>query len=157
MMARHASYELLAEMIRRRFQNHREELRELFGRLTSNILCGNTDDHARNHATFWDGKNLRLTSAYDVWRSPRLPSWQCHVAGLAARSNGRSLQHFFNGKVTKVNIHTPAGLDAFVDHLDGGTPIILADMGAGAGQVAADWFESMYDDVSASHGYSFRK
>src|ERR1017187_6974264 len=52
-----------------------------------------------------------------------------------------SLKHFFNGTVTKVNIHTPAGLDAFVDHLDGGTPIILADMGAGAGQVAADWFE----------------
>jgi MinD-like ATPase involved in chromosome partitioning or flagellar assembly len=61
-----------------------------------------------------------------------------------------TLQHFFNGRVTKVNIHTPAGLDAFVDHLDGGTPIILADMGAGAGQVATDWFESMYDDVSAT-------
>jgi MinD-like ATPase involved in chromosome partitioning or flagellar assembly len=59
-----------------------------------------------------------------------------------------SLKHFFNGTVTKVNIHTPAGLDAFVDHLDGGTPIILADMGAGAGQVATDWFESMYDDVA---------
>jgi hypothetical protein len=52
--------------------------------------------------------------------------------------------------VTKVNIHTPAGLDAFVDHLDGGTPIILADMGAGAGQVAANWFESMYEDVAAT-------
>ena len=61
-----------------------------------------------------------------------------------------SLQHFFNGRVTKVNIHTPAGLDVFVDHLDGGTPIILADMGSGAGQVAADWFESMYDDVAAT-------
>ena len=61
-----------------------------------------------------------------------------------------SLQHFFNGAVTKVNIHTPAGLDAFVDHLHGGTPIILADMGAGAGQVAADWFESMYEDVAAT-------
>jgi MinD-like ATPase involved in chromosome partitioning or flagellar assembly len=60
------------------------------------------------------------------------------------------LKHFFNGTVTKVNIHTPAGLDAFVDHLDGSTPIILADMGAGAGQVAADWFESMYDDVAAT-------
>jgi MinD-like ATPase involved in chromosome partitioning or flagellar assembly len=61
-----------------------------------------------------------------------------------------SLKHFFDGTVTKVNIHTPAGLDAFVDHLDGGTPIILADMGAGAGQVAADWFDSMYDDVAAT-------
>lgn len=61
-----------------------------------------------------------------------------------------SLKHFFDGTVAKVNIHTPAGLDAFVDHLDGGTSIILADMGAGAGQVATDWFESMYEDVAAT-------
>lgn len=65
-----------------------------------------------------------------------------------------SLKHFFNGAVTKVNIHTPAGLDAFVDHLEGGAEIILADMGAGAGQVAADWFEAMYEDVAAL-GVSF--
>jgi len=32
----------------------------------SNILCGNTDDHARNHAAFWDGKTLSLTPAYDI-------------------------------------------------------------------------------------------
>lgn len=61
-----------------------------------------------------------------------------------------SLKHFFNGTVTKVDVHTPAGLDAFVDHLDGGSPIILADMGAGAGQVAAGWFDSMYEDVAAT-------
>ena len=61
-----------------------------------------------------------------------------------------SLKHFFNGTVTKVNIHTPAGLDAFVDHLDGSAPIILADMGAGAGQVASGWFDSMYEDVAAT-------
>jgi MinD-like ATPase involved in chromosome partitioning or flagellar assembly len=61
-----------------------------------------------------------------------------------------SLKHFFDGTVTKVDVHTPAGLDAFVDHLDGGTPIILADMGAGAGQVAAGWFDSMYEDVAAT-------
>ena len=61
-----------------------------------------------------------------------------------------SLKHFFNGTVTKVDVHTPAGLDAFVDHLDGVTPIILADMGAGAGQVAAGWFDSMYEDVAAT-------
>ncbi len=36
-----------------------------------NILCGNTDDHARNRAAFWDGKNLHLTPAYDVCPQPR--------------------------------------------------------------------------------------
>lgn len=30
------------------------------------ILCGNTDDYARNHAAFWDGKALMLTPAYDI-------------------------------------------------------------------------------------------
>jgi serine/threonine-protein kinase HipA len=72
MMARHASYEMLAEIIRRRFQNPQKDLRELFGRLIFNILCGNTDDHARNHAAFWDGKNLRLTPAYDVCPQSRM-------------------------------------------------------------------------------------
>ena len=31
----------------------RAALRELFARITFNILVGNTDDHARNHAAFW--------------------------------------------------------------------------------------------------------
>ncbi|HWA21964.1 MAG TPA: type II toxin-antitoxin system HipA family toxin [Caulobacterales bacterium] len=66
MMARHASYETLAEIIRHRFVEPRETLRELFGRLVFNVLCGNTDDHARNHAAFWDGANLALTPAYDI-------------------------------------------------------------------------------------------
>lgn len=66
MMARHASYEALAEIVRHRFDAPRETLRELFGRLVFNILCGNTDDHARNHAAFWDGKQLSLTPAYDI-------------------------------------------------------------------------------------------
>ncbi|WP_322098969.1 type II toxin-antitoxin system HipA family toxin [Fodinicurvata fenggangensis] len=66
MMARYASYEDLAELIRHRFTDPDETLKELYGRLCFNILCGNTDDHARNHAAFWDGKALRLTPAYDI-------------------------------------------------------------------------------------------
>ena len=66
MMARYASYADLTEIIRHRFSQPRETLRELFGRLVFNILCGNTDDHARNHAAFWDGKQLALTPAYDL-------------------------------------------------------------------------------------------
>ncbi len=66
MMARYASYETLAEIIRRRFSEPRETLRELYARLVFNILCGNTDDHARNHAALWDGVNLFLSPAYDI-------------------------------------------------------------------------------------------
>ena len=66
MMARYASYEGLAEIIRHRFTDPKDTLKELFSRLVFNILCGNTDDHARNHAAFWNGKELTLTPAYDI-------------------------------------------------------------------------------------------
>jgi curved DNA-binding protein CbpA len=59
-----------------------------------------------------------------------------------------SLTHFFTGRVPKINIHTPAGLDAFIDHLGGAVPVILADMGAGAGQVTHEWFDTMYPDMA---------
>lgn len=66
MMARYASYVDFAHVIRHRFSKPRQTLRELFSRIVFNILCGNTDDHARNHAAFWDGELLTLTPAYDI-------------------------------------------------------------------------------------------
>jgi len=66
MMARYASYETLSEIVRHRFTDPKHTLKELFSRLVFNILCGNTDDHARNHAAFWDGKALTLTPGYDI-------------------------------------------------------------------------------------------
>ena len=71
MQARYASYQDLAEIIRFRFTEPAETLRELFARLTFNILVGNLDDHARNHAAFWDGTRLSLTPAYDICPQPR--------------------------------------------------------------------------------------
>ncbi len=72
MMARYASYEDMAEKIRSSFSSPSATLRELFSRLIFNILCGNTDDHARNHAAFWNGKELSLTPAYDICPQPRV-------------------------------------------------------------------------------------
>jgi len=66
MSAHHLSYGELADQIRARFTRPEETLRELFLRLVLNILVGNTDDHARNHAAFWDGDMLTLTLAYDI-------------------------------------------------------------------------------------------
>lgn len=66
MMARYASYETFAEIIRHKFAAPSATLKELFSRLVFNILCGNTDDHARNHAAFWDGEKLTLAPAYDI-------------------------------------------------------------------------------------------
>lgn len=64
--ARYASYEDFATVVRHRFTHPTRTLEELFGRIVFNILCGNTDDHARNHAAFWDGEALTLTPAYDI-------------------------------------------------------------------------------------------
>ncbi len=68
---RYASYADLAELVRHRFGDPDATLRELFGRITFNILVGNNDDHARNHAAFWDGTRLELTPAYDITPTPR--------------------------------------------------------------------------------------
>ena len=66
MMARYASYQHFAELIRRQFYDPLPALQELFARICFNILVGNTDDHARNHAAFWDGQMLTLSPAYDI-------------------------------------------------------------------------------------------
>lgn len=67
-----ASYADLADLVRERFTDPEETLRELFARIVFNVLVGNTDDHAKNHAAFWDGTNLTLTPAYDICAQPRI-------------------------------------------------------------------------------------
>lgn len=71
MQARHASYTDLADAIRAGFSDPTADLRELFARMVFNVCVGNTDDHLRNHAAFWDGESLSLTPAYDLCPQPR--------------------------------------------------------------------------------------
>lgn len=71
MMARYATYYDLADAIRSRFAEPKRTLRELFSRIIFSICVSNTDDHARNHAAFWDGEILALTPAYDICPQPR--------------------------------------------------------------------------------------
>lgn len=71
MEARYASYPDLADYLRRYAEFPVEQCHELFRRMLFNIMIGNTDDHARNHALFWDGHFVRLTPAYDLCVIPR--------------------------------------------------------------------------------------
>ena len=87
MMARYASYEQFAEIIRLRFSNPKQTLEEMYGRMIFNILCGNTDDHARNHAAFWDGKQLSLTPAYDICPQGRAGGEASQAMSLIGGSN----------------------------------------------------------------------
>lgn len=90
MMAAYASYEQLAEIIRHRFVDAKASLSELFSRMVFNILCGNTDDHARNHAAFWDGHQLALTPAYDI--CPQSRSGQQASQAMLILGSDRSSQ-----------------------------------------------------------------
>lgn len=90
MEARYASYPDLADVIRHRFADPATTLRELFRRLCFNVLVGNTDDHARNHAAFWDGEALRLTPAYDLvpqLRAGRTASQGMAIGGAAGNAS----------------------------------------------------------------------
>lgn len=71
MLGRYATYYDLADLIRQRFNEPAATLRELFSRIVFNVCVGNIDDHARNHAAFWDGFALTLTPAYDLCPQPR--------------------------------------------------------------------------------------
>jgi len=103
MMARYASYETLAELIHHHFTNPKDTLRELFSHLVFNILSGNTDDHARNHAAFWDGKYLTLTPAYDICPQSRAGNTAPSQAMLIHGNN--NLSQLKNCLATAHNFH----------------------------------------------------
>ncbi|ONI60893.1 hypothetical protein ALI44B_10110 [Leifsonia sp. ALI-44-B] len=65
MYARYATYPGLLERLR----EHGPDVDPgpgLFDRIAFNMMISNSDDHARNHAAFWDGRALSLTPAYDL-------------------------------------------------------------------------------------------
>ena len=77
-----------------------------------NILVGNEDDHAKNHACFWDGSRLSMTPAYDLLPQRRIgmEGRQAMIVGeLEARRPGiNSYERTFrappaSGFLTKMN------------------------------------------------------
>jgi MinD-like ATPase involved in chromosome partitioning or flagellar assembly len=98
------------------------------------------------------GKTSVMVSLVEWFDTNGIPA---QLLDLDTENKARgSLSHFYSARAPKINIHTPAGLDAFVDYISEGAPVIIADMGAGAGQVTADWFDSMYPSV-AEAGITF--
>ena len=56
----------MLDVLREHARAPREIGRSLFQRVVFNVAIGNNDDHARNHAAFWDGTSLELTPAFDL-------------------------------------------------------------------------------------------
>lgn len=82
-----ASYPEMASFIRRSGKHYPSDAKRLFKRMVYNILIGNTDDHARNHAFFWDGIHYTLTPAYDI--CPLLRVGQTANQAMIVGQNGR--------------------------------------------------------------------
>lgn len=133
LMARYASYEDLAAIIRHRFDAPTETLHELFARLVFNVLCGNTDDHARNHAAFWDGRSLRLTPAYDICPQQRAGN-EATQAMLVVGDN----------RFSKISVCLEAA-PAFLLPTDAAVAIVAHQVG-----VIRDLWEKVCDDASLS-------
>lgn len=66
MYARYVSYPQILDVLRMYAKDATRPGPELFRRIAMNIAISNNDDHARNHAAFWDGRYLELTPAYDL-------------------------------------------------------------------------------------------
>lgn len=86
MSARYATYPDLLDRLRAASSTPSTVGRELFVRIAFNMAISNTDDHARNHAAFWDGRHLDLTPAYDL--SPASRSGETATQAMAYGRDG---------------------------------------------------------------------
>lgn len=116
MGSRHASYVDLAESVRTGpWTAPADTLGELFRRMVFNVCVGNTDDHLRNHAAFWDGHRLTLTPAYDLEPVSRSTPVASHAIGLTRTERVSQLRVC---RTAAAEFHvTPAGADAVIDHV----------------------------------------
>lgn len=90
--ARYSSYVEVLDVLRRRGRDGDIAGRKLFERIVFNIAVGNIDDHARNHAAFWDGSELELTPAYDI--CPQLRSGTEARQAMDITADGRRESRF---------------------------------------------------------------
>jgi serine/threonine-protein kinase HipA len=60
------SYQQIAGVLRQHGASHLRDREELFRRMLFNVLCGNRDDHLKNHALLRDSDGWRLSPAFDI-------------------------------------------------------------------------------------------
>lgn len=83
-----ASYVALARILFKRASDPTTQAAQLFRRMVFNILVGNTDDHARNHAMLFDvaTRTWALSPAYDVLPIVRGERQQSLAVGVMGRT-----------------------------------------------------------------------
>ncbi len=84
--ARYGSYPELLDVLREHGVEPAGVGRKVFERVVFNVAIGNNDDHARNHAAFWDGESLALTPAFDL--TPQVRSTDISAQAMAIGRDG---------------------------------------------------------------------
>ena len=90
--ARYGSYPEILDVLREWGSDPQVVGRRLFERVVFNVAIGNNDDHARNHAAFWDGKSLELTPAFDL--TPQVRSTDTSAQAMAIGRDGSRASQF---------------------------------------------------------------
>jgi Mrp family chromosome partitioning ATPase len=81
------------------------------------------------------GKTSIMTGLAEWFRENQIP---VKLLDLDTENKARgSLTHFFGAAAPKVNIHSPAGLDSFVDELTDGAPVYTFKMVASCPPIIA--------------------
>lgn len=114
--ARHASYAEICQAVARSFTTPEATFRELFARLVLNVCVGNTDDHLRNHAAFWDGRHLELTPAFDIAPQPRSSRQANQAIALTQDGDRTSTLATCRAAATAFRL-SPADADEIIDHI----------------------------------------
>ena len=90
--ARYGSYPEMLDVLRELGRAPHRIGRRLFERIVFNVAIGNNDDHARNHAAFWDGQSLDLTPAFDL--TPQIRSTDTSAQAMAIGRDGSRASQF---------------------------------------------------------------
>lgn len=90
--ARYGSYPEILDVLREHGLAPHDVGRRLFERVVLNVAIGNNDDHARNHAAFWDGRSLDLTPAFDL--TPQVRSTDTSAQAMAIGRDGSRASQF---------------------------------------------------------------
>ncbi len=90
--ARYGSYPDVLDVLRERGRSPQTVGRRLFERVAFNVAIGTNDDHARNHAAFWDGTSLELTAAFDL--TPQVRSTDTSAQAMAIGRDGSRASQF---------------------------------------------------------------
>ena len=87
------------------------------------------------------GKTTFVTALREWFEEVHIP---VGLIDLDYENRERGGLHFFLDEAKQVNMRDRDALDVFLDTLDAEQAVVLADMGAGQGSAAFEWFETFH-------------